>query len=32
MFLLNRDITLRMTYARSKELETAFYFGTGFSF
>ncbi|MEO8512417.1 MAG: BamA/TamA family outer membrane protein [Ignavibacteria bacterium] len=32
MFLLNRDITLRFTYARSKEIENAFYFGTGFSF
>lgn len=32
MFLLNRDITFRLTYARSKEIENAFYFGTGFSF
>ncbi len=32
MFLLNRDITFRFTYARSKEIENSFYFGTGFSF
>ncbi len=32
MFLLNRDITLRFTAARSKEREKVFYFGTGFTF
>jgi hypothetical protein len=32
MFLLNRDITFRLTYARSKEIESSIYFGTGFSF
>jgi hypothetical protein len=32
MFLLNRDITFRLTYARSKEIKQAFYFGTGFTF
>ncbi len=32
IFLLNRDITLRFTAARSKEREKVFYFGTGFTF
>ncbi len=32
MFLMNRDITFRFTYARSKEIGNSFYFGTGFSF
>ena len=32
MFLLNRDIAFRFTYAASKEIKQAFYFGTGFTF
>ncbi len=32
MFLLNRDITFRLTYAGSKEIESSIYFGTGFTF
>ncbi|MBE2218984.1 MAG: BamA/TamA family outer membrane protein [Ignavibacteria bacterium] len=32
MFVLNRDITLRFTLARSEENNYIFYFGTGFGF
>lgn len=32
MFLLNRDITFKLTYARSVEKDYAIYFGTGFGF
>jgi outer membrane protein assembly factor BamA len=32
IFLINRDITLKLTYARSKEKDYAIYFGTGFGF
>ncbi len=32
MFVLNRDITLRFTLARSEENNYVFYFGTGFGF
>ncbi len=32
MFLLNRDMTLKLTFARSIEKDFAFYFGTGFGF
>ncbi len=32
MHLINRDITLKLTYARSKEKDYALYFTTGFGF
>jgi hypothetical protein len=32
MFVLNRDITFKLTVASSKELDYAIYFGTGFGF
>lgn len=32
MFLINRDITFRLTYARSEEKDFSIYFGTGFAF
>jgi hypothetical protein len=32
MFLINRDITFKLTYARSIEKDISLYFGTGFGF
>lgn len=32
MFLINRDITFKLTYARSVEKDYSIYFGTGFGF
>lgn len=32
MFLINRDITFKFTYARSEEKDFSLYFGTGFGF